>query len=363
MIRIMVVDDEKITRDGVAKGIDWAKHGITVLGCAENGMEALYLAQELEPDIILSDIHMPVMDGLGFAQRLSVEMPSVRIIIISAHQEFEYAKKALSYGVEDYLLKPLQEDELVRRVLEVGEKQEIIRTSELKRNLDFLLLRGDSRFAQELGQLEAELFIAFELRQDEAAAEVLEKISLLFEAETDNRVFQSECLRQLVKFKEIMARWALETELGNIDYLAENELYRFRDRQNMLTWQMQKVRELINMARISKGSKYAKLVRQVECHVAEHYAEDITLRAAAGLLFISPQYLSRIFRQEKGLSFIEWLNAYRIEKAKEFLADTQERITNVAGMVGYNDYKYFSNVFKKYTGMSPREYRKTGDSI
>ncbi|MFP3153993.1 response regulator [Lachnospiraceae bacterium ZAX-1] len=357
-IRIMVVDDEPITRDGVVNGIGWDSYGIEVVGSAENGMEALLMAQEQSPDLIISDVRMPVMDGLEMTERLQTEMPSIKVIIISGYQEFEYAKRAMAFGVRDYLVKPLDEAELVQRILQVGQELALAHKKELAKNLDYLLLSGNAQFARECQRLEKELVVFFKHMQSKEVAKQLLAIFDLFANKKDYKYYKAVCIRQLVAFRDIMEEWGLGKECANIDALVENELDRFTDGKSICTWQTKMAQEFINMARIDSGSKYKMLVQEVEDYVAENYARDVSLKDVSARVFISPQYLCRVFHMEKGASFVEWLNAYRIEKAKDILSTKDARITDVASLVGYNDYKYFSNVFKKHTGVTPRDYKK-----
>jgi two-component system response regulator YesN len=357
-VRILIADDEEITCSGLVSGVDWERHNIQVLGAASNGMEALLMAQEYSPDLILSDVNMPVMNGLQMIEHLKAEMPSIRIIIISGYQEFEYAQKAITLGVDGYLLKPLDEEELVKKVLDVGRKLEDARHGELKRNLDYLLLHGGNEFLEGYHALEIKLVDFFEEMKANEALDALDTIHALFMPHGDCQYYKSICIRQLVKFRDIMKRCGLDKELTNIGVLAENELFRLNDLESVAGWQAQKVREFITMMRLHSGSKTGSLVRVVENYVTKHYASGISLKETAAHVFISPQYLSRVFHLQKGVSFIDWLNGYRIQKAKLLLADRNMLITEVAERTGFNDYKYFSNVFKKYAGATPRDYRK-----
>ena len=104
-IKVLIVDDEQIIREGLRLTIDWEKYGFTVIGSASNGEKALLLCEEQSPDLVITDIRMPVMDGLELTKELIARYPKVRIIILSAYDDFKYAQKAISYGASEYLLK------------------------------------------------------------------------------------------------------------------------------------------------------------------------------------------------------------------------------------------------------------------
>lgn len=112
MTKVMIVDDEKYVRMGIKTETDWSLIGCEVVGEAGNGLEALELAEEVRPDLVVSDIRMPKMDGIELAEKLTEKYPGVKVIFLTAYNEFEYARQAIRIGVSDYLLKPFQDGEL-----------------------------------------------------------------------------------------------------------------------------------------------------------------------------------------------------------------------------------------------------------
>ena len=113
MYTVFAVDDEPIVLEGIRSKIDWEGSGFTFAGEATDGEIALSMLQELKPDILITDIKMPFMDGLQLSEAIKKIQPWIKIIILSGHDEFDYAKKAISIGIEDYLLKPFTPDELI----------------------------------------------------------------------------------------------------------------------------------------------------------------------------------------------------------------------------------------------------------
>ena len=113
MYTVFAVDDEPIVLEGIRSKIDWEGSGFTFIGEATDGEIALSMIHELKPDILITDIKMPFMDGLQLSEAIKRTQPWIKIIILSGHDEFDYAKKAISIGIEDYLLKPFTPDELI----------------------------------------------------------------------------------------------------------------------------------------------------------------------------------------------------------------------------------------------------------
>lgn len=124
MIRVLMVDDEPLVRHGVAAGMDWASLGCEVVGEAQSGEEGLALARRLKPDLIITDIRMPKMDGITMMNMLREEGCAARCIVLTAHSDFEYARGALLFGADDYLLKPFRDQELTHAVARVCRKME-----------------------------------------------------------------------------------------------------------------------------------------------------------------------------------------------------------------------------------------------
>lgn len=112
MYRVLLVDDEKFIRKSIRNRIDWEKYGFVVEAEAGNGEEALSLLEEIRPELVLVDIRMPVMDGLAFITEAKRKLPGSSYVIMSAYNDWEYAKKAIRLGVEDYILKPVEEEEM-----------------------------------------------------------------------------------------------------------------------------------------------------------------------------------------------------------------------------------------------------------
>ena len=170
--RVIVVDDEEEIREGIIRKIDWNALGYEVVGSAENGVEALELAEHLHPDVIMTDIKMSFMDGLQLCQHIAEKMPSVKMIIFSGFDDFEYAQRAIKLNVTEYLLKPVNAQELTQTLQklkcqldqELADQRDI---EKLRRNYQeslpvlreqFLVGLLEGRVPQQRVQAQAEMF-------------------------------------------------------------------------------------------------------------------------------------------------------------------------------------------------------------
>lgn len=155
MYKVLIVDDERIILEGIAGLMEWEQYGTKLAGTARNGVEALAFIREHEPDIVISDIRMPGMDGLGLAERTRELYPSIAFIMLSGFGEFDYARQAMQHGVKHYLLKPCNENTIGEALSEVvaqlGEerKKETFLTN-LQKELRQVLPSAKEQFLKEL---------------------------------------------------------------------------------------------------------------------------------------------------------------------------------------------------------------------
>lgn len=121
MLKVFLVEDEFIVREGI-KNIDWEENGYEFVGEASDGELAFPLIQKTRPDIVITDIRMPFMDGLTLSRMVKQALPATEIIVLTGHEEFEYAKEAIRIGIAEYLSKPISSDRLLVAVDEVAAK-------------------------------------------------------------------------------------------------------------------------------------------------------------------------------------------------------------------------------------------------
>lgn len=119
MLRLIIVDDEKIIRESIRSLIDWESLGIEVVGVCKNGLEAYDAILDSYPDIVLTDIKMPGLSGLELIEKLNDTRENIQFIILSGYSEFEYAKQAMRFGIRHYLLKPCNENQIIEAIEDV----------------------------------------------------------------------------------------------------------------------------------------------------------------------------------------------------------------------------------------------------
>ena len=114
MYKLLIVDDEKIEREGMAELIPWESYGIELAGTAWNGQDGYEQVLKVHPDIVMTDIKMPVMDGLELIRRLKEEFPDIEVIVLSGYGEYEYTSQAMELGIKYYIFKQCDEERMFR---------------------------------------------------------------------------------------------------------------------------------------------------------------------------------------------------------------------------------------------------------
>ncbi|WP_245208191.1 response regulator transcription factor [Sediminibacillus dalangtanensis] len=509
--KMLIVDDEPIIRNGLTKTIPWEKYTIEVAEAAHDGLDAIKKINAADDiDIVVTDVRMPNQDGLQLAAYLAEHYPAIRIIILSGYDDFDYAKQAMHAGVKDYLLKPVDIDELITVVRKTSE--EILEERFRHAQMELSAIRNElyyqvmdtpvSHFPDKNLSEKVKLFPFVTLIKDysvllteESHKQLTEwkrhweqSISELFTTIDVNCIsfFTGEnmlltCLivkKEGIKTEEIerllvsginYLEFPLYALLHN-RYIQLNELayvYRQFDQSlsflpladqgiihlpvpeswhsgckssdfpsdrlidSILRGERDKIRdltdELFNSFRLNSrslsqtataareivSSAYERcqglmrrqidrtpslhhsldfqyhntyqairilfendiqllmeqyqltraenndwLMERAEAYIKKYYTSDIKAHEVADVINISPNYFSSLFKQRTGKNFNEYVKELRVEQAKTLLADTPFKVREIAEQVGYHEYKYFVEVFKKFVGMTPTEFRK-----
>jgi two-component system response regulator YesN len=346
MYNIITVDDERMVKRGLYKIIESAGEQFQVVGEASNGQEALEQIRQYKPHMLITDISMPVMDGLELTAEVSREYPQIKIVIISGYGEFQYAQKALRYKVQDYLLKPIDPEELLRILIRSHEEYYHARDKSTQDSKQLLL------------NLELLEDIATELwHMDEAA--VNKKLILLFKAigqgESEpgwvEQIYNDLLALLLKKLYEKSGRVLTVNILENNDLVIHPELFSVQIQAacNQLLEQIIDLRHPGQRRIIQKALDFIR---------SNYKNPDLLLQDVTAFISMSPTYFSRLFKEETGVTFMKYLTDMRIERAKKLLAEPETKIIDIAEEVGYSNYHHFAKTFRKHVGMTPTDYRK-----
>lgn len=515
-LKVLVVDDEAPLREEL-RAFDWGVHGLECVGEADNGLDALSFCRRHRPDIVITDITMPVMDGITFMRQVRRELPDTQIILLTCHSDFAYAKESIGQGAVDYLLKvtltpaeliqaldrarqALQKDGMRRQNAREEKRWELARqlskllggsrssaaapeaktavyrflTDELdcRLPLHFAALHVDAKsdawmlakrvLEQQLGLLEEQMsfrylpamegvFLVFADQQGpfrltmtrEKLAAIVDRLRSLLEEEVgllqdelsicgvfgpladspeQAESAMAEAMReQPLRFYdrgrlvwdsgEEQTLWPGERHKAEFDELLAEHINPAQARMSQLgsslaDWAFQRrlhpdaFKELANewrrewlkddrtwpeFSQISKAvmradtaeELVAVLIHEMDAvwdherkprreiddamrYIKSNLGQSLTLSIVAEQVGLSAHYLCRLFPEEKGVSFQEYIKQQRMEMAARLLRSTSLRIYEIACQVGVPSYRYFSSVFREYAGLSPTEYRRQG---
>lgn len=536
MLKVFLVEDESIVREGLRDNIPWQQYGYQFVGEAGDGEMALPLIQKTKPDVLLTDIKMPFMDGLSLSRLVHQEFPDMKIIIMSGYDDFEYARGAISVGAEQYLLKPITRAALQEVLAELKTKIESEREQKtyqekfqsesreyeqfsrtdffvkvfegrmpvqdiyeeaaklsLKINApcyNLLLFSLQEKRTGENQGMESEEFarkreelLHYFIRYPEnlvfrwnvnthgvlikgsveqmpelvarylenvericqsaaenldwyvAVGEPVERLSLLAECYSKvNHLFAHRFLMPHVHIftgETISHEGSVETGgsgIGDIDparmdpelirdfllrgakdeiadfvgdfLLAVREALQSGVFRNYLTlhfyfvtlsyveslgcdreelaqlvsenpgpegqYDMEKIADYscslleaaMELRDRESDNQSKRVLKKALSYIEENFSkESLSLNSVAGEVNVSANYFSAIFSQAMQVTFVEYVTGKRMEKAKKLLRQTQMHTGEIASEVGYKDPHYFSFVFKKTQGCTPREYR------
>ncbi|ADQ04049.1 two component transcriptional regulator, AraC family [Caldicellulosiruptor owensensis OL] len=535
MYKIVIVDDDMLIRKGIRNVIRWKDLECEICAEASSGDEALKVIEEVKPDIVITDIKMPNMDGIELIDRIKRIIPQCKIVILTAYREFEYAQRAIKIGAFDFLLKPTKVEDIInvirKAINEIKKEKTIVEELDkinkiLKEKLpvlrenflfnvifemipnedeilqmaslyeieirSFLMILAECTTREEKGKHNTHLYLLglsnmlndflnhnytiysiylnnsqavyiinskkevekkdekelFELLNQlkKAAVEcfnidltlvvstwgngivqlpekykecidainyrfyfdeediiyykdlshffmymddrklknlkneillsvrygnftninklLLELEETLKKSKTDKQYILNFYYLLLIEVNMIKAQLssAINTSnnsevFENIDYL--NEITRCKNLSELSNILRTSIQRTIEEVQNHNLNKMGSLVKKVIEYIKENYhLNDISLSDISEKFFVSPSYLSRLFKKETGKNLSDFINEYRIEKAKQLLITTDLKTYEVADRVGIPDPHYFSRLFKRYTGYSPSEYKE-----
>jgi len=400
MWKVLIADDEPKIRIGLRNSVNWPELDMEVVGEAEDGEVALEIAKNARPDIILVDICMPFLDGLQLIEKLNDMLKGCIIIVVTGHDEFAYAQKALKLRVFDYILKPVSREQL-RSVLNKA-REELINSrnknkyldwasAQLKRNMPFIRERfmnewvNGQKTSEEVDEHMKFLGISLDKNSGMLIVKVLERLNkdellkewdrhlLLFAVQNimedlleqwkPNVIFRDnkDNIVAITPVKRTSEWLALGTEIRTAveKYLKHTAVVCQKEIDGGVM-NVPGIYESL-MAEISESVSCSPVVLLAKHYIETNYwREDLTLEDVAQNVQISPTYLSRLLKQEIGVTFIDYLTQVRVKKATQLMNDPAVKVYEVAKSVGYSSQHYFSTAFKKVLGISPLEYRKGG---
>lgn len=408
---VVVADDEDELREAVCTMIPWQELGFRLAGSASNGLDALQLVEEHQPDLLLTDIRMPFISGIELARQVRQVRPMTHIAFLSGYDDFEYAKQAIQYNIISYMLKPLtvkglvEELKIIRRKIDAqfaDFRQEAPQEAGLDARAALLMtlaldscpdpegLSQAEAWARQCGLLRdgndkpyCTVIVSTLLNADGAA-----DTPPSFAASVDR--LAAKYLRSVSFFVPGKVVTVLLGEPADFEaylYILADEIPQIADRvlgrrcrvgvsrtASALSALHNAYREASEALRQGdRGQSGAQffgdlgpavkggelLCRRALEALDQHYMDaGLSLVSLSGMLDVSPNHLSACIKKYAGETFINTLVRRRMETARELLSTSGLKVREIAVRCGYTDQHYFSYCFKKYCGESPNAMRR-----
>ncbi len=407
-LSMVIADDEQLSLKSEEMLIKKEFPDIEIVGMAGNGIELKHMIESLDPDMAIIDIRMPGLSGLEVIELLKNKGCRTHFVVNTAYSEFDYVKTALNMKADGYLVKPGKREETIEMISNMcknvkNEKIDREKKEEMKTALQIAVPTFESElllsiFADypnieefrkycEIHKIQFKrgciVTMLTSKKEDQINIRTLnETLSNLLNGVCD---FLSTCNEQyliiMLVVPEEIEHIREKTWCGEVAQLIADEIGKaagtpfryglgnlcsnFGDMKSSYT---ESLKELVNQDGKNElanesNEKVAKYVQLAKNYICRNYEEDIALDSCANEVGISPFYLSHIFKDVTGQSFVEYLSIVRINEAKRLCNDDRYSIKEIAKRCGYSNITYFYRVFKKTTGMTIGEYRKENKNV
>lgn len=376
-MKALIVDDEKNVRKVMRQLGEWESVGINEVLEATNGIEALEIIEKEKPGVIFTDIKMPKMSGLQLIERLNQHSYRGKVILVTGYDDYTFMRKAIQLNSFDYLLKPIDPEAFQQVLIKVvdsleaeqEENEEILAEAKKLRHSQLMtslcLNEGtDTAFLHSIiPEAEDIDFTLLYFYQGHQPDPCINELSNELQARNMGATFTFQGEENLYIVLTAKHQWVYVER-----WISENISIPIRLVQDSFS-SFNQIPEVFNgLLTALKGNQY-RAIRQVDelealkrmqeivAYVEDYYMEDISLQKLSKMFFLTREHISRKFKKETGMTLSKYVTNLRVRQAKQWLLETAETIHSISLMLGYQDEKYFSKLFKKVVGLTPFEYR------
>ena len=378
MYSLAIVDDEASIRKGLEVLVRWNDLGFRLAGCFENGEAVIDFLHTNHLDVLLCDIQMGNISGIDIAKFVYDNKLPTKIIFLTAHKDFDFAQKAIQYRVAEYLLKPTNIQDIQSKFTEIKKQLDQLavlshQQEELNKNMAQtmesiwnLIGYEEKILDQQIGSGKNQFYLHGNSQVFIFHLQITAQNSFPVSINDVRIVFENndELLNQHIipgeKDTYYLTTWC-SLDFPNIEEHMQNRIDLINQSTNLVirTIKTKSVRPSASPKKnMNLTYRHRDIFEMIDNYIHENIANKITLEFIAKQIFLNPSYLSRYFKQKKGMSFSIYLLDKRMAKAKELLLSGDIYIYEVCNQVGIENYKYFYKVFKQYTGVSPAEFRE-----
>lgn len=361
MLKVMLVDDMDIVRIELKRIPVWGeKSGFIIVDEARNGEEALLKLEKNSIDLVITDIRMPKIDGMELLSRIVEKNLCPCVVLLSDFNEFSYARQGMILGAFDFLAKPANSEELTKLLSRASEhiisrKKETERVKKLE---EIFEERTEEYFE---GQ-DIDKIIELLQSRDEKAVDSIRHIIERIGANLEYDVMKVEgALKKAVPLviKGILNENSWLEKYMDINDLNTVTVLEFKEFNQIVDYIMKTVQNIICAFNTYQlGYQEMGIVWIVSNYVLQNIDNGLSLQTVADNLYMNRSYISEVFKQRTGISFIEYLTLIKLERAKQLIRTKRLKSYEVAEQLGFKDVEYFGKIFKKHTGKTITEFRQ-----
>lgn len=360
---VVIIDDEPWTREVVKHLGQWKELGLSIVGEASDGDLGLEMVRELRPDIILTDVRMPYLNGIDLVRTLRAEGNNAQVIFFSGYDDSSYIRSALRLGASDYLLKPIKPNELNERLKTCVEA--IKKTTSENGGANAVIAEApgfiDASWAKPFYVLCSDLQMALQTGEVASVEKKLAEIRTLLtqnEGETPQR---GSLIQVYYALMGILQRYISDSGYSVDEVFGKSNTSFVFGRDSTSEQLFRYARELLKTAvvRVSELTRNSTKLNldSVREFLKESYARGVTLEETAARFFVTKEYLSKVFKLKFGEGFTEYVTKLRMERALRLMCEYDIAIKDIGPAVGYFDTAHFYRVFKKHFGFTPGQMR------
>lgn len=355
--KVVIVDDEPWTRKVILELGEWRPLNLEVVGEAADGEAGLELIHKLLPDIVITDVKMPRINGIELLQKLRSGNYNIPVIFVSGYDDYTYVRNALKLGATDYLLKPIKAQELNKQLHQCVKSLEGQEISKPAISAGFFANGWEDVYNSIKKQLE----IAVKVKSSNMVSYQFEKLeTIICEHEGEK-----PSINMMIGVYYSML-YPLQVHIESIGLskntaFGESEPIFVFSHGNTIKEMLDYLKELyinaINAIEEHQQNRERLNIDDVCKYVQQNFTRGITLEETADAFHVSKEYLSKAFKLIKKEGFTEYITSLRMQRAHNLITQYNVQIKEVCEMVGYVDLAHFYKVFKKHFGETPGEIR------
>ncbi|WP_066633593.1 response regulator transcription factor [Desulfolucanica intricata] len=351
MYKLIIAEDEELERRVLQHTLRDYDLPLSVVGEAATGREAVRLAGELTPDIIIIDIKMPGLNGLKAVEQIKKIKPDIEVIILTAYGTFAYSQQAIKLKVADYLLKPVQPEELLECL------KKVIKQLKEKRQTPGPVFDMTPSLEFNINDLVEQIKSCNQVKARQTVLRAVENFLSEKKENPPHRLASFAFELLVICSQSLYATDMSRDKLSALEKEFAEEIKTISSPRQLRSWAEKMVFSMIVFLKESLLTGEQLIIKRAQEYILKNYQNEITLSQVAAHVHLSNSYFSRFFKRKTGSSFVEYLGKLRLKEARKLLVSSDRSIDEIALAVGFKNNSYFTSVFKKYEGITPSEYR------